>query len=795
MVRFDELSLRIPGDELRMRFHDRLTVLTGIGALERQALIDGLLGTLTGTARPSTSLTYVDEGGRRVQVTRDAAGAVVSTYADDGSPAPDLMGVLRLGFPALSQLCRVSSAEIGLLAPAAAETETPELAEARSTLRGLTDELEAAIAARDGVEGMRLELATLDEQIRDYDDHQARRRYARLLAELERVRAEASAIRGGDAQAEADRRFIKKAKGAHALLDGWRRTAAGLQRAQAAWGERDRLDPRTLAEAEEVPESVPDELDTLVTALEAAEARRDQLNARLQELAAKELPQPSSPDVIRLAHADQESVWAAARAVLSSEQALERASLDLGGLPAEGTVSALAEQLEQAHQLVDQAERALDERRRKGVIGASLAGIAAAGGMFVFLPLTIVFLVAALAIGVWGMVLPRRQLRTARRVEDAVLAKAGIGTYLGFHIRRIDATIDPGARERLNVTALEHRVAQSHWHEIGGGLDPNLALKLEDEVRSYTAALATLDGRADEIESVRRQLVNEAEPAVAWAHAQLMEACAPYGVDDPKIAAGMVRHQVEIGRTARLQRELEAAESAAASATAEISSLLTDLGFEDGDIDARVGALDVALTAAHERSSARTDARSRDIVEAELADLEARARREHRAEWGNSIVPADAEDLDIDELRARRDATAAAYDTASRVIPDIERLADRRNAVERRVNVLETQARIEAFIDSDATTVPDIEKYLLARISAVRSVGTGHDSLPLILDEPFVNIRGGEKWELLDLVERLSKSAQVVYFSNDPDVQVWARRRAGSQSLLLLEPAPANAPA
>lgn len=798
-MRFDELSLRIPGDELRMRFHDRLTVLTGIGALERQALIEGLLGTLTGTARQSTVLTYVDDGGRRVRVTRDdATGVVTSTYVDDGSPAPDLMGVLKLDYPALSQLCTISGSEIGLLAPAAVENETPELAEARATLRAQTTELESAIAARDAVESMRQELATLDEQIRDYDDHRARRGYARLLAELERARAEMAAIRGGEAQADADRRFLARATDAHRLADAWRTAAADLQRAQASWGELDRLDPRTLAEAEEVPESVPDELDTLVTALEAAESRRDQLNARLQDLAAKELPEPSSPDVIRLAHVDQESVWDAARAVLETEHALERASLDLGGLPAEGTVSALAEQLEEVHQGVDQAERTLEERRRKGVIGACLAGIASAGGMFVFLPLTVLFLLLAVGVGVWGSVLPRRQLRTARRVEEAVLAKAGIGTYLGFHIRRIDATIDPAARERLNVTALEHRVAQSHWHEIGGGLDPNLALRLEDEVRSYTAALATLDGRADEIESVRRQLVNEAEPAVAWAHAQLMEACAPYGVDDPKIAAGMVRHQVQIGRTARLQRELEAAEAAASAADTAVDALLTDLGFVDGgDVDARVGALDVALAAAQERSSARTAARPRDVVESELADLEARARREHRPEWGASVEAADAEDLDIDELRARRDATASAYDTASRLVPDIDRLADRRSAVERRVNVLETQSRIDAFIDDDSSTVPDVEKYLLARISSVRSVrgGSGAGSLPLILDEPFVNIRGERKWELLELIERVSKSAQLVYFSNDPDVQLWARRRAASQSLLLLEPAPADVPA
>ena len=45
-VRFEELSLRIPGDELRMRFHEKTTVLSGIGALERQGLVESLLGAL-----------------------------------------------------------------------------------------------------------------------------------------------------------------------------------------------------------------------------------------------------------------------------------------------------------------------------------------------------------------------------------------------------------------------------------------------------------------------------------------------------------------------------------------------------------------------------------------------------------------------------------------------------------------------------------------------------------------------------------------------------------------------------
>ena len=49
-MRLEELILRIPGDEFQVRFHEHLTVLSGIGLLERQALADSVMGALTGGA-------------------------------------------------------------------------------------------------------------------------------------------------------------------------------------------------------------------------------------------------------------------------------------------------------------------------------------------------------------------------------------------------------------------------------------------------------------------------------------------------------------------------------------------------------------------------------------------------------------------------------------------------------------------------------------------------------------------------------------------------------------------------
>ena len=75
-MRLEDLVLRIPGDEFKVRFHEHLTVLSGIGMLERQALADSLLGALSGQA-DNTVLTYRDRTGRPVHAEPTRRPAVV----------------------------------------------------------------------------------------------------------------------------------------------------------------------------------------------------------------------------------------------------------------------------------------------------------------------------------------------------------------------------------------------------------------------------------------------------------------------------------------------------------------------------------------------------------------------------------------------------------------------------------------------------------------------------------------------------------------------------------------------
>ena len=88
-----------------------------------------------------------------------------------------------------------------------------------------------------------------------------------------------------------------------------------------------------------------------------------------------------------------------------------------------------------------------------------------------------------------------------------------------------------------------------------------------------------------------------------------------------------------------------------------------------------------------------------------------------------------------------------------------------------------------------ALDVDAVQQVLLGRLAAARRVGPYGESVTVVFDEPFERIHGERKWSILDALEKLSASVQLVYLTDDVDVLVWARRRASRGSVSLLEPA------
>jgi hypothetical protein len=58
----------------------------------------------------------------------------------------------------------------------------------------------------------------------------------------------------------------------------------------------------------------------------------------------------------------------------------------------------------------------------------------------------------------------------------------------------------------------------------------------------------------------------------------------------------------------------------------------------------------------------------------------------------------------------------------------------------------------------------------------------------VLLDDPFVKVPAECKWELMDMLHRLTEKVQVMYLTDDPFVGAWARRRSDEGLITLLEP-------
>lgn len=157
-MRFDELILRDTEGEPRVPFHPELTVLCGLGKLERRALVQSILGSLVG-GRESTTLRFADAAGQAVTVASQE-GRFTARY-NDGSPAPAPLGSLGTDPVALRSLMLLSADDLGVMDRATRADEPPELREARAMLDELTAEVQAALGQQKATETLQGQLDLL----------------------------------------------------------------------------------------------------------------------------------------------------------------------------------------------------------------------------------------------------------------------------------------------------------------------------------------------------------------------------------------------------------------------------------------------------------------------------------------------------------------------------------------------------------------------------------------------------------------------------------------------------------
>ena len=509
----------------------------------------------------------------------------------------------------------------------------------------------------------------MDGRLRSAEQGAARRRWARVAARLEEVRAEADVLRGSGVGEETDRRILRNAPELHKVANMWLEVRQIHDERFAAFGNRPRLDAETVRWARSVPEEAPGDLNRLVQQVDEAEQERDELSARLFEASASKLPEPSTPAVVDLARVEQRTLWHTHRAVRDARIRLDAEQLSLGGMGSSTEVESIVQQIDASQIRVEQAGRRSRRLFLAGIAIAGIAGIAtiaSAGAFPLFAAVALILTLAGLAV---AFLLPNRRVRIAEQAAAEALAKVDATSYLEFQLRRLDAVLDPGAKQRLEDAVAAHRSASIRWHELAGGISPERAEELEDEVTKYAQALGRLGGAANEIEGLRNDLAaatNRAE----YARRQLIEACRPYGADDPGAAMEQVRQRIATGRIGRLQWDLEEAERALAALEVQADHLCTTIGVaESMNTGARLAAAEDEVVGAERREKARAQTRPAHEIEADLARLEQEERSMRPPDNTSGIDPADLVEPDVPDLLRQREGLAASRHAGPRRCP------------------------------------------------------------------------------------------------------------------------------
>ena len=754
-MRFEELAYRADGLAVTVPFHRKLTVVGGLSSAARHHWGERVIGVLQGTAAGAgASLIFVDGSGNRVRLVRDLRGGATVTDLESGEDLGDqLTQSGRIDWLALLGLDGAAASGLMLVGGSALENAgdddggpsqaSAELIEARDVLAKVEAEYQEVVARHRHLDELRDRLAELDEQIRNFDEEVGRRRHGQAVRAVQRLEAELALLNGAE---PAERVAAEAALAAARAGEEWHAATEALERARREFGDRRRLDDKALQHALSVPSELPADLAEAHAAYLAASERRARLVAALDEGAASELPAPTAPWVLTLARADHSQLWPRAERVRAAKSRATELSMGLGGT---GQQRDLVAQLEEAHQAVEQAERDLANARIPGLGGAA-----------------------------------RRRLAKAQEKEHQVLTQCGFVSWLAFQMRRIDVLLEPDALEALRVAELEAQVAQAAWSELAGDVDADHALLLRAEIERYAVEMIAAESSVDATEALRRELAEQAEPSYQAARRRLLEVCRPFDVE-PEYATSEVEAIVSEARHARLQQKLESAEEAARAAEAKLEPLLVQAGFPGpGGLSGRVAAVTARAAEAAVHLEEPEEARSIDEVQAELDRARSTLARLARPDWDAHPLITDAPLPDTETLLQERSAAAEEADRTERGLPDIGRLSDRREALQRRVSILQANSGD----GNSLLSFEEAEMVLLGRFAQARRVGPESEPVPIVVDDTLAGFPRHDKWRLLDLLARLGEASQVVYLTEDAETLDWASSRAGAGSAAVVKP-------
>jgi hypothetical protein len=782
-MRYEELSLPLAGGLFQIRFHQHVTVLAGLSGRDRGALIDAIANAAAGQV-PDGRLVYRDRSGRRI-VVRDGQ----MSYLDDGSDAgPALLG-MNADAREMRNLLYVGAEELGLPRPlddpAGLALQT-ELLAAREELLRTRNEVASASELRSRRERILSELEKTEATLADLGTNADRYLHnrARTLVELEQVRSALGAVEASTIERARDARLLAATDEVHGLADEWSVTVERLDQLLVRFRDRPKLSSDELAHLVDIPDAIPAGLAQAIADYESASARCDELETDIERLAkAPRSPAPSDTRVMVLATLDQDTLWMAHRRAVLAFEALAAARDE----EKRSSVfdPAVRESIEAAHIGATESRARAERLWLPGIlISTTMVCLAALLQIAALLDLVAPLLLLVAVFSLVTMVLiPRARAHQAERAETAALSEAGAADIHEYR-SRFDENPRSARWARADLIVEDYESAMEHWSSLVGNMTVDEVGELEDQIHDWTSAQDP-SRRSASVDAARRSL-RHAQADLESSARRLATLLVPFGLqleDLPMAIGPMIHERIQQGQFARLQIELGEAEEAERKITHRLEQYLASIGFEDGTLEARIGAYGWAIDGARQREHLRTEAAPHDELIALRDRLESRLSTPAPPPPSLGDASAPDEGPHVTELRQRRDLLRREAGAIS--LPDEQNLHRRLAKLESRVRNLEAEISPEAGLLAARPVDHLVETLVRYRPIWPPSVG---DSVPAILDDPFGATPPQLRLQLLEALTEVAKETQVVLLTDDAHVADWARRGAARGALSLLEP-------
>ena len=392
--------------------------------------------------------------------------------------------------------------------------------------------------------------------------------------------------------------------------------------------------------------------------------------------------------------------------------------------------------------------------------------------------------------------LARHRLDAANAVLQGVLDRIGVPSYSAYLLRVVKLDERNDKVDALEWARRALADAEAVWEELRRSDAGAPDVRTERELRWRAEVVTLLSvGEDDDLESLAQRLAlvahqgGSARAALAETLGRLLIPLEPG--DDPEAAA---THWLEAARQeaaapdvdqqlsdvgARLeaiaatQSRLTAQRAAVEAQLDELVSIEPAPAGEDRPLEADLAeraAAGAARVVEIESQAVRADQRVEDarmahqVAEAALAAVDgAPASDRHGAKLDQLQAEVAVRQREVESARAARDRAVARNDQGD---------------------------------DQPAATDTDREIYVLARLAALRSVGS-FGALPLVMVDPFSGLERDNTSKLHATLERMSEVVQLVYFTDSPEAIAWAEGigRDGAavlndDSLVPPEPAP-----